>query len=392
MSTPGKPDGGPGGRIAALRSARHMTQADLAHAASVSLSMIRKLEQGVRKPSDDMLDAIAAALNVDPSRLLNGTDRRDGRVHDSIPLLRKVITTCDFPNDGPVRPLPQLQAAVDEAVRWRLEAQYVRLSHVLPDLLTELIRGLQTASNLAPLLVAAYRAADAVAFKYGYLDLSARLIDLMCDASALTEDPLLAASTGYVRTEIFFATNTYRAGLRALESEIARLPAREGKDPQHLGVLGALHMRAAVVAARGGQTEATLSHLGEARRLGDAVREGIYYGTAFGPDSVRIHEVSVAVSLGDPHLGPALDLAKTWTPPAGIPAERRSGFFIELARAQLWAGMRDAAFESLRAARLIAPQHTREHRWVREDIETLLRLNRASSGALAGFADWLGVT
>ncbi len=38
-----------------------MTQADLAHAASVSLSMIRKLEQGVRKPSDDMLDAIAAA-------------------------------------------------------------------------------------------------------------------------------------------------------------------------------------------------------------------------------------------------------------------------------------------------------------------------------------------
>lgn len=107
---------------------------------------------------------------------------------------------------------------------------------------------------------------------------------------------------------------------------------------------------------------------------------------------MRIHEVSVAVSLGDPHLGPALDLAKTWTPPAGIPAERRSGFFIELARAQLWAGMRDAAFESLRAARLIAPQHTREHRWVREDIETLLRLNRASSGALAGFADWLGVT
>lgn len=112
-----------------------------------------------------------------------------------------------------------------------LGSQYVRLSHVLPDLLTELIRGLQTASNLAPLLVAAYRAADAVAFKYGYLDLSARLIDLMCDASALTEDPLLAASTGYVRTEIFFATNTYRAGLRALESEFARLPARRARIP-----------------------------------------------------------------------------------------------------------------------------------------------------------------
>ncbi|MFC0865676.1 helix-turn-helix domain-containing protein [Sphaerimonospora cavernae] len=392
MTTSRKPDDTPGGRIAALRSARRMTQTDLARAASVSLSMIRKLERGVRKPSDNVLDAIAAALNVDPSRLLNGADRRDGRVHDTIPLLRKAIATCDFPDDGPVRPLPQLQAAVDEAVRWRLEAQYVRLSHALPDLLAELIRGLQTMPGLAPLLVAGYRAADAAAFKYGYLDLSARLIDLMRGTSALTDDPLLAASTGYVRTEIFFATSTYHAGLRALELEIDLLPEGGGEDFQRLGVLGSLHMRAAVIAARGGQTEAALSHLGEARRLGGRVAEGIYYGTAFGPDSVRIHEVSVAVSLGDPHLGLALDLAKTWTPPAVMPAERRSGFFIELARAQLWAGMRDAAFESLRAARRIAPQHTREHRWVREDVETLLRLHRAGSEPLIGFADWLGVT
>ncbi|MGA5824428.1 transcriptional regulator, partial [Kitasatospora sp. NPDC094028] len=83
-----------------------------------------------------------------------------------------------------------------------------------------------------------------------------------------------------------------------------------------------------------------------------------YYGTAFGPDSVRIHQVSVAVSLGGDHASAALDVTHEWKPPAGLGAERRSGFYIELARAQLWAGMPDGAFESLKVARKIAPQHT----------------------------------
>ena len=107
--------------------------------------------------------------------------------------------------------------------------------------------------------------------------------------------------------------------------------------------------------------------------------EGIYYGTAFGPDSVRVHEVSVAVSLGDEHTGRALDVAREWKPPAGLPAERRSGFYIELARAQLWSGHPDHAFESLKVARRIAPQHTREHPWVREDAATLRRLKTSRS-------------
>ncbi|WP_326632689.1 hypothetical protein OIE67_46650 [Nonomuraea fuscirosea] len=150
--------------------------------------MIRKLEQGSPNPGDNVLDAIAAALGVDPSRLLHSTSRTDSRVHGTIPLLRQVITTCDFPDEGPVRPLPELQVAVREAVRCRLESQYVRLSYAVLDLIAELIRGLRTASGLAPLLVTSYRAAEAVAYEYGYLDLSARLIDLMRRTSVLVKD------------------------------------------------------------------------------------------------------------------------------------------------------------------------------------------------------------
>ncbi|MEU4829971.1 helix-turn-helix transcriptional regulator [Streptosporangium sp. NPDC023615] len=381
-----------GERIAAIRGARRMYQADLARAASVSISMLRKIEQGTRVPSDHILDAIAAALGVDPSRLLGDSGRLDSRVHDAIPALREVITAYDVPDKGPVRPLPALRAAVTGAVQKRLGAQYVLLSQILPELLGELIRGAHEAADpdaFAALLVDTYRASDAVAYKYGYLDLSARLIELMRQVSATAEDPLLSASTAYVRTEIFFAAHAYQAGLRAVESAIDSLPEEAGR--QRLGVLGALHMRAAVVAARAANADAAMAHLGEARRLGDIVPEDIYYGTAFGPCSVRVHEVSVALGLGDQHLRLALTLGADWSPPPSMPAERRSGFFIDLARAQLWAGLKDAAFESLRTARRIAPQHTREHPWVREDAETLLRLHRASSETLVGFAEWVGV-
>lgn len=78
------------------------------------------------------------------------------------------------------------------------------------------------------------------------------------------------------------------------------------------------------------------------------------------------------------------------TPAEHLSAERQSGFWIELARAQLWAGLADDSFESLKVARLIAPQHTREHPWVAETAATLRRLKRADAETLTNFAEWAG--
>lgn len=382
-----------GQRIAATRRARRMTQDDLARAAFVSLSMLRKIEQGSRFPSDDTLDTLAAALAVDPSRLLTGHQRVDNRVHDALPAVSAAIAAHDDPDDGPVRPLHDLQQAVDETVDWRLAAQYVQISQKIPELLAELSRALHSASpsqrpRFADLFVRAVRAADAVAYKFGSRDLSARLIDLMRTVAPESGDPLLEASVAYVRTETFFAAHAHRPGLRALEQAVDASPPPDTTPAA--AARGALHMRAAVIAGRAGNPDAADTHLGEARRLGDRVPEDIYLGTAFGPDSIRIHEVSVAVSLGDEHVERALDVASEWKPPTDLPAERRSGFYIELGRAQLWAGLADDAFESLKVARRIAPQHTRGHRWAREDAATLRRLKRADSESLTNFAEWIG--
>ncbi|GHH50635.1 helix-turn-helix domain-containing protein [Streptomyces candidus] len=382
---------GVGPRVAYERRITAFTQAELADRAGIALGTLRKIERNERGASGAVLDRLANALNIDISRLLPGGERADDRVHQAMPALSSVIATYDMPDDGPVRPIHELRAAVDTAVQWRLGAQYVRITRQLPDLLGELSRALATACpderpTVAALLVAAYRTADAVAYKYGAHDLSARLVELMRWAVPQAEDQQLEAAVAYVRTETFFAAAAHEAGLRALEQAIDRAPAPE--DDAARASRGTLHMRAAVIAGRARNATAAEMHLTEAVRLADGARESIVNGTAWGPDSVRIHQVSVAVGLGGDHVQDALAVARTWTPPDSLPAERRSGFWIELARAQLWSGQMDHAYESLKVARRIAPQHTREHRWVREDAATLRRLKRADAEELSNFCEW----
>lgn len=382
-----------GHRIAAVRRARRMTQADLARTAYLSLAMIKGVERGARAPSDDSLESIAAALGVEPGRLTTGDTIAQPRIRAAIPAISACIAGYDIPMDPPCRTLAELHAATDEAVNWRLGAQYTRIARAAPALLDDALRALHHATgpdrqSAARLLVGAARAADAVAYKYGHHDLSARLIELMRWAARQSEDKLVMSTVAYVRTETFFAARAYAPGLLALEQAIdaTASPAR----PEELAALGALHMRAAVIAGRAEDADAADIHLAEARQLGDAVPEDDYQGTAFGPDSVRIHEVSVAVSLGGDHVGRALEVASEWTPPDDLPAERQSGFWIELARAQLWAGRADDSFESLQVARLVAPQHTRGHPWARETAATLRRLRRADDESLTSFAEWVG--
>ncbi|MEU2930577.1 helix-turn-helix transcriptional regulator [Streptomyces sp. NPDC007251] len=394
---PANTDGGVGRRIAYYRSVVRpkMTQQELANAACVALGTIRKIERGERGVTDDTLQAIADALGVDPSCLRHDRGPAHSQAREGLPVLSAAIAAYDCPEDGPVRPVAELRSAVDTAERWRFAAQYTRIARDLPSLLTELARALQGAAgaermDLARLLVSAYRSADAAAYKLGAHDLSARLVELMRWATAEAGDPLLSASVAYVRTETFFAARAHAAGLRALQRAIDAAPAPSTAAER--AARGSLHMRAAVIAGRAKDADAATAHIGEAAQLADTVQEDIYYGTAFGPDSVRIHRVSVAVSLGGDHVGDALDVTNEWKPPTSLPAERRSGFYIELARAQLWAGMPDGAFESLKVARKIAPQHTRDHPWVREDASTLRRLRRADSETLTAFAEWCSAT
>jgi hypothetical protein len=272
----------------------------------------------------------------------------------------------------------------------RLQARYVEMAWRLPALISGLARAHAGAAcgsrDAAALLTLAFRAADGVAYKFGYLDLSARIIDLMRASAVAAENPLLMAAVAYVRTETFFATGDLTSASRLLTAAADDLPANLADSAPSAAAYGALHMRAAVVAGRAGKADTAWDHLGEARRAARQVPEGVYFGTAFGPASVRIHDLAVAVELGDSPA--AVERAAAWHPTATLPAERRSHYYIDLARAQLRLGHHQDAYLGLEAARQAAPQHVREHPQVRQTLSALLRTHGSPDDGLLKLATW----
>ncbi|WP_030460157.1 helix-turn-helix transcriptional regulator [Kitasatospora sp. NRRL B-11411] len=381
-----------GYRVAAARAAVGLTRRELYEASGVSVSMIRAVEGGTRVPSDTVLDALARALRTTPEHLAAGPGRTDSRVHRAIPALQAAIAAHDLPEDGPVRPLRELAAAVEEMTEARVNSQYSRLAEAVTPLIEELFRAVDQAvgaarQRAARLLALAVRSADAAAYKYGYRDLSGRLIELMRWAASLAEDPALTAAAAYVRTETFFAADRPAAGLRALQRAADQMPAPT--TVPLAAAAAALQMRAAVVAGRAVDADSARLHLAEAERLVRDVPERLYDGTAVGAASMRIHRLAVAVELADPtELGRTVAEAGRWVPPRNLPAERRSHYYIDLSRAQMALGRPQHARESLLVARRTAPQHVREHGQVRTELATLVRLTRGRDEEVLSMARW----
>jgi hypothetical protein len=208
----------------------------------------------------------------------------------------------------------------------------------------------------------------------------------MRQSAAAANDSLLVAAAEYVRTETFFANGDLSTGGRALVRAADQVALSTKDAPNVAATYGSLHMRAAVVAGRIGDGRAAADHLHEARRAAEKVREGVYHGTAFGPHSIRIHELAVAAELRDPA---GVEQASTWHPPSDLPAERRSHYYIDLGRAQLDLGRHDDAYVSVEMAREAAPQHTREHPQVKSTMGALLQL-RPGNSRVVELAAWAG--
>lgn len=303
-----------------------------------------------------------------------------------IPVLRKLVDVYDLPDDGPVRPLSELRQATESLISWRLNSDYTRILAKLPELLPELTRALTLLggterTQVAHCLVQAYRAADAVADKFGYYDLSAQIIGVMRWAAEQSGDPLAVAVTSYVRGETFFADGQLAAGRRMLERAADQLSP--GSSAAASAIYGSLHMRAAVTAARAGLPDLARDHLAEAQTMANRVTEGVFVGTAFGPGSVRIHEVTLTLDLHEPET--ALAVAAGWSPPESLPAERRSHFYADIAQAQLLMGRHEAVLDALHTARTIAPEHICAHPQVRDTLTMLVRSGKLTEDAAHKF-------
>jgi transcriptional regulator with XRE-family HTH domain len=381
-------DAGPA--IAVARKARRLTQAELARQAAISVSLLRKIERGSRSLTPGVRAALGRALGTIPAQ--HGGESPPERISSVLPLLREMMDCYDIPAGPAPRPLAELRSDVSKATAWRLASRYAELADLLPGLLSELATAALTSTGHEQeqaygLLALAYRAADAIADKHGCRDMSARAVELTRWAASRSGDPLLEMMAAYVRAELFFTGSHTRAGLQVLDNVAG--PAPPDCSVPRLAMYGALHMRAAVLAARAGMPEAA-DRMAEARAAAQHIPDGAYHGTAFGPSSVRVHELAAAVESGD--IAHAVQLTSRWQPPQALPAERRSHFYIEAARAHRLAGHPDQAVTAIWQAHRAAPQHTRCNPAVNETVEALILARRQPPPPLLQLAAWLGLT
>jgi transcriptional regulator with XRE-family HTH domain len=388
-----------GARLRVLRLSHGLSHRALAELVVCSPDLIAKLEKAVRRGDqrlisrcDEALGASGALVEVwlaayaDPRHRL--TPSNAVAAAEYLPLIRRALDSREQPDDGRTRSVTELEMHVGTLVAWRLDSRYGQMAVGLVSLLPELHRAALVAGSASTraLLLQAYRCADALADKAGVFDMSARLIDLISMSAEASGDDELWATGRYVRAELFFANGDFAAGRQLLESSAGRLRpiAVAGK-----AAYGSLHMRAAVLAARSGDAVAARAHIREAKVTADQVPEGVYHGTAFGPASVRIHELSLALNTGD--IGGAVALGRTWAPPPAVPAERRSHYFIDLGLALMVAEDLDAAAEALDSARHTAPEHVRQHQELRAGLAGVLARCAQPPRALSEFARWMGV-
>lgn len=400
-------DIGTGGRIAANRRLRHMTQRKLSAAANVSYSLLTKVEAGIKPASPTLIASCARAMDMSVSDL-NGqpfvVDHVEDRLTGPLDELRASLENWDMPLEQvPVRSMPEIQADVRKLVEIRRAARFGQIAAWAPALINELVQVSQTATgrdeeNAHHLLVQVYRSAHDVAYGLGLRDLASLLMARMDFSSARSGDPYLVTLYRYLRAQSTFSTGRHEVGRKIID--IARDEISGGVSAGHQAAVcaaGNLSLRAAILATRQGDGASAREAIKDADRLAGLIGKvevvggiiGEHHVMSFGPTNVAIHATAVELELGQ--HGKALTLGKNVHFPADFPPDRVGHHWIDMARAELWAGKTDQAMVSLLNARKAAPQQAKYHPSVRETVAGLVRRARSTPETLIGYATWVGL-
>ena len=384
--------------VSTERKLAGLTQQQLAHAAHVSVSLVRSVEQGRVPASPAFIAAVARVFGMSVAELqgqpVAPRTPDDRRVKSVIPPLRGELASYRLPGDEQIRPrsLPELRAQVREVSIRRQQADLVPLGEELPALIAELrafLTGAPQNGEAYSLLALLYAAAGQVAYKLGYPDLASLTTDRVEWAARRSGDELAAAAGDFYRAGEAIVATEWDSALRFLEQARSRIEHRLG-DEAGLSLYGQLHLKSGLAAARKGDRSAADSHLTEAADL--AARVGEFrndYDLAFNRHNVSIWAVGLAVEMMDGTA--AVDRAMRVRVSPRLPSERVGHHHIDLARAHLLHGDRARSFESLLNARDVAPQQTRYHPQVRETARLLAAAERRRSESLANFVGWLGI-
>jgi len=210
-------------------------------------------------------------------------------------------------------------------------------------------------------------------------------------AALASQDPLTVGTSARIVTHTLMSSGHLTAAVTTAQNHAARLNHETGTTtPESLSVYGSVLLRGALAAAQHDDRATAHEMLAEAadtaRRLGS---DANLRGTAFGPVNTQMHQVNVAVTLGD--AGTAIDLARQIDLRAVAVTERKASLLIDVARAFFQWGKYEQAHAALRAAEQTAPQEVAARPSVATLARDLATLAPPSIRRDAEqFADWIG--
>jgi tetratricopeptide (TPR) repeat protein len=362
-----------------------------------SVAWVSQVERGVRKVDRmSVLEVVAAALNV-PLAELAAEAPVVAAVNEEQPdaaglrlvlsgayALRAMLGTQRPP------PLSTLRGRTRKAWELTHGSQYAELTDVLRDLVPDLetaARSLPKArlGEVAELMASAYQSCSAALAKLGESEAARIAADRAMAAAERADNPMLVAAGAFRLVFVFMTARYYDQAEETARTAAEAVSQRAGEsDPQAMSLRGALTLQRAIIAARCNDAEAAYGYLNDARQIATRLGEGRNdYDTEFGPANVSVHEISVAVELGD--AGRALRAAAT-VDATGLSAERQARMLIDVARAHAQRRQVDEAVAALRQADEITPEQVRGHEQVRQLVSDLFTMQDPPSAQLRDLA------
>ncbi|MGX1972132.1 helix-turn-helix domain-containing protein [Streptomyces kronopolitis] len=393
---------GIGERIARLRARRKLTQEGLAERAGLSVDIVRKLEQGVRRTARlTTLNALARALDVEPSALVGQPAtfevRSEGEQPSVLALRQAVSPVSDLLGDEPDPEDPPgvaaLRASLRSTERIRRDGRMGEIGVLLPQLIRDAraVARDTTGSEAAAahsVLAEAYQVAATTLTALGKEDAAFTALERSMAAAARGDDPHLEtvgfSSLAWVLTKQGRLADAERVALKAAE----RIEPGFRSPPVELALWGILLLRAATAAVRLERRETVRELLAMASAAAAGIgTDRLDYATPFGPTNVGVAKVNFLVEMEE--SAEALRSARTVPALHTLPPTWRARFHVDRALAFADLHRDDGALTALLTAERTAPEWMRYHSTSRRLVADLRGRERRRTSPLTALADRL---
>lgn len=394
-----------GERIAYHRKRLGLSQVEFAALIGRSESWVSQVERGVRAIDRmSVLQHVANALGVtieelqgeETSQGTDATERPEALETLRIaltghPAVHSILSRSDAPRFT-AEHLDELRTA--HAPVWEMvhASRYTQLTPIFARLIPELEQAVRSDSDpevargARELLTDTYQATAAMLAKISEADAAwvaseraTSVAETLAERAAFTAEAIpsaLAVAASLFRMAHVFlslgqvgqAEAVARDAADALEQRITTQ-----QTPETLSLTGAFHLVLAIAAARDSNRSEAHKQLARAREIAASLGEDRNdFGTEFGPTNVLLHEVGVAVGLGD--AGTALHIAEEIDTQQLSP-ERQARYLLDLAQAHVMRRQTGDALQCLVEAERLTPEQVTEHPVAREVARDLIQLS-----------------